>query len=85
MEVMTKALSNPQYRSLVAWLKEVRLDSNLSMRDLGGRLNKPHTYVQKVETTERILDVYEFVVYCEALQIDPRDGLTYLCTKGLTK
>ena len=81
MEAMTKALSTPQYRNLVAWLKEVRKDSNLSMRELGDRLNKPHTYVQKVETTERILDVHEFVVYCEALQIDPRDGLAYLSSK----
>lgn len=82
---MTKALSAPQYRNLVAWLKEVRLDSNLSMRDLGSRLNKPHTYVQKVETTERILDVHEFVLYCEALQIDPRDGLSHLSSKGVAK
>lgn len=78
MGAMKKALSTPQYRNLVTWLKEVRLDSNLSMRELGERIKRPHTYVQKVETTERILDVHEYVIYCEALGLDPREGLAYL-------
>jgi hypothetical protein len=81
MRAMKKALSTPQYRNLVTWLKEVRLDSNLSMRDLGDRMKRPHTYVQKVETTERILDVHEYVIYCEALGLDPREGLNYLISR----
>lgn len=78
---MKKALATPEYRTLVTWLKEARLASNLSMRDLGNKLDKPHSYVQKVETIERILDVHEYVVYCETLHLDPAVGLGYLSTK----
>ena len=45
------------------------------MRDVGERLGVPHTYVQKVETGERRLDVVEYVWYCQAIGILPHDGL----------
>lgn len=41
------------------------------MRDLGERIGEPHSFVQKVESMERRIDVYELVQYCKALERDP--------------
>ena len=48
------------------------------MRELASRLDEPHSFVQKVETMERRLDVFEYSLYCEALGVDVHAGLDYL-------
>ncbi|RYY04030.1 MAG: XRE family transcriptional regulator [Gammaproteobacteria bacterium] len=74
---MKKAISSPQYSDLISWLKESRLALGLSLRDLGERLNEPHSFVQKVEILERRLDVYEYIEYCKALEVNPKKGLDF--------
>ncbi len=48
------------------------------MRELAETLGKPHSFVQKVETMERRLDVYEYTIYCQALGVDPKRGIDIL-------
>ena len=45
------------------------------MRALAERMDKPHSFVQKVEQGERRLDVVEYVWYCRKLGVNPQDGL----------
>jgi len=45
------------------------------MRDLAAKLDKPHSYIGKVEQQERRLDVVEYVQYCEAIGVLPQEGL----------
>ncbi len=45
------------------------------MRSLSEILGTPHSFIGKVENQERRLDVVEYVRYCQALAIDPMDGL----------
>lgn len=45
------------------------------MREMAQRLGRPHSFVQKVETGERRLDVVEYVWYCRALGVLPQDGI----------
>jgi len=75
---MQKAITSSKYASLVAWLKQARVDQGISMRELASRLGEPHSFVQKVETMERRLDVFEYSLYCEALGVDVHAGLDYL-------
>lgn len=75
---MKKAISSPKYAALIDWLKAARTDQGLSMRDLALRLDEPHSFVQKVEILERRLDVSEYVDYCKALNLNPKDGLDLL-------
>lgn len=75
---MQKAITSSKYASLVAWLKQARVDQGISMRELASRLDEPHSFVQKVETMERRLDVFEYSLYCEALDVDVHAGLDYL-------
>lgn len=72
---MRKTIASPQYRKLVLWLKNNREEQGLSMRALADRLEAPHSFVQKIEMLERRLDVMEYVRYCAALGIDPKEGL----------
>ena len=57
------------------WLKQERESRNFSMRALAERMDKPHSFIQKVEQGERRLDVVEYIWYCHTLGIDPRIGL----------
>jgi len=72
---MQKSISSPKYVCVIDWLKKARVDQGISMRELAVRLGQPHSFVQKIESLERRLDVYEYSVYCEALGLDPVDGI----------
>jgi len=72
---MSSSLHSTQYRRLTNWLKASREASGLSMRDLAAKLDKPHSYIGKVEQQERRLDVVEYVQYCEAIGVLPQEGL----------
>jgi len=75
---MQKTITSSKYASLVAWLKQARVDQGVSMRELASRLDAPHSFVQKVETMERRLDVFEYSLYCKALGVDVHKGLDLL-------
>lgn len=75
---MQKAITSSKYASLVTWLKQARVDQGISMRELASRLDEPHSFVQKVESMERRLDVLEYCLYCKALGVEPSKGLELL-------
>ncbi|MFK5915560.1 MAG: helix-turn-helix transcriptional regulator [Woeseiaceae bacterium] len=75
---MKKSITSNKYLSLLAWLKSVRNKQGLTMRDLAELIDEPHQFIGKVESGERRLDVYEYVQYCKALNIDSAEGLKYL-------
>lgn len=75
---MTMSINTAEMQALTAWLKQERELQQLSMRALAERMDKPHSYVQKVEQGERRLDVVEYVWYCHSLKIDPQIGLTLI-------
>lgn len=72
---MTQSINTPEMLALICWLRKARTDKGLTMRDLAIRLGKSHTYVHKVETGERRLDVVEYAWYCQALNVAPEHGL----------
>lgn len=75
---MEKTLHSEDYRKLVAWLKEQRESKRLSMRELAERLEISHSFIGKVEQQERKLDVVEYLTYCDALGVDPIQGIRIL-------
>lgn len=62
-------------KALTLWLRHMRVSQGLTMRELGGRLNIPHSYISKIEHCERRLDVVEYLRYCYALRVDPLEGI----------
>ncbi len=80
---MRKTIYTGEYQALVLWLRAQRMARGMTMRDLAVILDVPHSFIGKVETRERRIDLIEFVAICRALSVSPRDGLDIvLATAG---
>jgi transcriptional regulator with XRE-family HTH domain len=75
---MQKTISSDKYLLLLAWLRKARESRGLSMRDMAQLIDQPHSWIGKIETAERRLDVLEYVRYCRALGLKPEEGLKLL-------
>ena len=72
---MNKSIYSHEMIAVRTWLRSECLRLGLTMRELALRLDRPHSFVQRIEEGDRRLDVVEFVWYCQALGIDPALGL----------
>jgi transcriptional regulator with XRE-family HTH domain len=63
------AAHNPLYMEFISLLRQHRIKRGLSQRDLGKQLNKAQSFISKVETCERRIDVIEAAEWCIALQV----------------
>jgi len=63
-------LERQKYELLRSELKNARLQAKMLQADLAKRLKKPQSYISKVESGERNLDVIEFLNYCSAIGIN---------------
>ncbi len=70
-----KTIHSNEYHALLVWLREQRVAHGLSMRDLAGRMDVPHSWIGKIETGERRLDVCEYLHLCTVLGCDFREGI----------
>lgn len=75
---MKKSTNDQSYVRLLSWLKNERIKKGMTVRELGLLLDEPYQIVSKIEKGQRKLFVYEYVQYCEALDLDPKDGLKQL-------
>lgn len=70
---MKKQRYGRRYDKLRAILKAARLEAGLTQRELSALLKRDKNFAQVVEAGERALDTIEFLDYCEALGVDPRE------------
>ena len=68
---MEKSVHTPEYRALRRELKKARADTGLSQRDLAAAIGVPHSWVAKVESGERRIDLVEFCWFIAACGGDP--------------
>lgn len=57
-------------KSISERLKAYRVESKLSQRELAFKLNKPQSYVSKIERGERQLNLIDLNIYLDELNID---------------
>lgn len=61
------------------WLREFfitqRNQLGLSQRALCNKMGVVSSFVGKVETGDRRLDIFEFIAYCKGLELDPLELL----------
>ena len=69
------AAHRPEYIEFVTRLRSARKAKRLSQLALGKLLGKPQSFVSKVETCERRLDLVEAAEWCLALGIKLDDAL----------
>mgnify|MGYP000131099622 CR=1 FL=1 len=72
---MRSSVYSTQYQALRNWLKTKRLEKSLSLRDVGELVGRHHSVIGKLEQDRRKIDIVEYVEYCVALEIDPKEGV----------
>lgn len=72
---MQKTIFSHRQKILLQWLKKKRRGCELTQRRLAEILNVQQSWIAKVELGERRLDVIEYVELCEAMEIDPAEGI----------
>lgn len=82
--MLTVSPHGPEYDHLRKWLKEARKASGLSIRELGDLLGVHHSIIGKIESSDRKLELFEFVNYCKAINVEPEDYLKIISVKQST-
>ena len=67
---MRKSIHSPEYERVLAVLVDMRKKTGMTQRDLAKKLGREHSFVWRIETGERRLDVIEFHWVCQALGQD---------------
>jgi transcriptional regulator with XRE-family HTH domain len=68
---MDKSIHTSEYALVLAELRSARESAELSQRALAVRLKVPHSWISKVETGERRVDLVEFCRFLSACGVDP--------------
>jgi transcriptional regulator with XRE-family HTH domain len=68
---MEKSTHTAEYLALRSELRAIRETAGLSQRALAKHLDVPHSWVAKVESGERRVDLVEFGWFVAACGIDP--------------
>ncbi|MBI2448151.1 helix-turn-helix transcriptional regulator [Candidatus Microgenomates bacterium] len=56
---MSKSVYSKDYKEIIERLKTTRIEAGLAQQDVADKLNKPQSYISKIESGERRLDVAE--------------------------
>jgi len=56
---MLKSIYGAEYKKVVENLRKARVDAGLRQEDVAQKLNKPQSYISKIERGERRIDVVE--------------------------
>ena len=72
-----RSIHDPRYQDLIKKLIELRESKNVTQVELAHLLNKPQSYISKVEILERRLDVIELIDWLKVLDANILDFLTF--------
>lgn len=75
---MKKSIYSDTNEIFVEWLKQAREAKGLSLRKVGEIISRHHSIIGNVETKVRRMDVAEFIVYCEELDLNPHEAIDHI-------
>ena len=67
---MSKSITTEDYKEIIRRLKKARIDAGLTQQEVANQLGKPQSYLSKIESGERRLDVVEMNKFAD-LYIKP--------------
>lgn len=73
-----KTIYHDDYRMLINKLIMIRKNTNFTQLEIAQKLQKPQSYIAKIENFERKLDVLEFVQICYALGVKPSEVIVLI-------
>lgn len=56
---MSKSIHSNEYKAVIKKLREARVKANLTQFEVSEKLQKPQSYISKIERGERRVDVVE--------------------------
>ena len=56
---MGRSIYSKDYKEIIERLKKARIEVGLSQQDVADKLGKPQSYISKIESGERRLDIAE--------------------------
>ena len=56
---MSKSVYTKDYKEIIERLKTARIEAGLAQQEVADKLGKPQSYISKIESGERRLDVAE--------------------------
>ena len=68
---MANSLHDPRYRRLIDLLAQARRDAGLTQRDLAKRVKRQASYIGKLESYQRRLDLIELVDLLDQMDVKP--------------
>jgi len=62
---MSKSIYSKEYKEIIKRLKGARIEAGLTQQEVANKLGKPQSYISKIESGERRLDVAEMKKFTE--------------------
>ncbi len=56
---MSRSIYSKDYKEIIERLKKARIEAGLAQQEVADKLGKPQSYISKIESGERRLDVAE--------------------------
>lgn len=76
------SIYSDEYQLVIKTLRDARIAQGMTQESLARMLEKPQSFVAKVESGERRLDVVEFVRIALLLSVDPREVVGRIAGSG---
>ena len=80
--IYMKSIYDEDYIEIITRLRIIRTGMNITQFDLANKMGKTQSFVSKIETCERRLDVIEFLKWLDALNISFSDVIPSKYVKG---
>ena len=62
---MNKSVYSKEYKDIIERLKTARIEAGFSQQEIANKLGKPQSYISKIESGERRLDVAEMKKFAQ--------------------
>ena len=83
MASMTDSVWTPGYEAVVKAVISMREEAGLTQRELADRIGREQSFVGRIETRERRIDLVEFVWICRCCGVDSETELAKVTKQGL--